>query len=128
MRLPGEFLSPRPAKDYVELVSELANLMAQLQPQLATKHATEKPFVYKDLETCSHVFIRKEFMTPSLTPPYDGPFPVLSRNSKYFTINRNGKHDTVSIDRLKPCYQDYSDPAGKSLTTAPSCKINPASD
>ena len=45
----------------------------------------------------------------SLQPPYDGPYPVVKRTDKYFTININGRNDTVSIDRLKPAHIDSDD-------------------
>ncbi|KAA3670894.1 uncharacterized protein DEA37_0006525 [Paragonimus westermani] len=42
----------------------------------------------------------------SLRPPFDGPFKVISRTDKVFTIERCGKQVTVSVDRLKPVYAD----------------------
>nr|VZI28253.1 unnamed protein product [Spirometra erinaceieuropaei] len=38
--------------------------------------------------------------------PYDGLFRVLSRKDKYFTIDRGGRTDVVSIDRLKAAYTE----------------------
>ncbi|UYV79800.1 hypothetical protein LAZ67_18000695 [Cordylochernes scorpioides] len=46
-------------------------------------------FSHKDLETCSHVFIRKDFVKRALFPPYEGSFPVVSRSSKTFTVKIN---------------------------------------
>ncbi|GBO16505.1 hypothetical protein AVEN_72264-1 [Araneus ventricosus] len=39
-----------------------------------------------------------------LESPYEGPFPVIERKDKYFTINIKGKNVNVSLDRLKPAY------------------------
>ncbi|UYV66317.1 hypothetical protein LAZ67_4001317 [Cordylochernes scorpioides] len=39
-----------------------------------------------------------------LEPPYEGPFPVLERTDKYFTLKVKGKNVTTSIDRLRPAY------------------------
>ena len=42
-------------------------------------------------------------------PPYplnDGPFRVLERSAKYFSLDLGGRQDTVSIDRLKPAFLD----------------------
>jgi len=36
--------------------------------------------------------------------PYDGPFTVVSRNDKNFTIRIYDKNTTISIDRIKPAY------------------------
>nr|VZH96017.1 unnamed protein product [Spirometra erinaceieuropaei] len=41
-----------------------------------------------------------------LQQPYDGPFRVLSRKDKHFTIDRGGRTDVVSIDRLKAAYTE----------------------
>ncbi|GFR03273.1 retrovirus-related Pol polyprotein from transposon opus [Trichonephila clavata] len=40
----------------------------------------------------------------SLTAPYQGPFEVLSRTDKHFTIKINDRTSTISIDRLKPAF------------------------
>ncbi|UYV85054.1 hypothetical protein LAZ67_X004411 [Cordylochernes scorpioides] len=39
-----------------------------------------------------------------LEPPYEGPFPVLERTDKYFTLKVKGENVTTSIDRLRPAY------------------------
>ncbi|GBN77053.1 Retrovirus-related Pol polyprotein from transposon 412 [Araneus ventricosus] len=79
----------------------------------------EKP---KDLHTCTHVFIRIDRVRKSLEPPYDGPFPVVKRHDKYFTVTIKGKDITISIDRLKPAYlllTEIDVPHHKKLDTAP---------
>ncbi|GFY71720.1 transposon Tf2-9 polyprotein [Trichonephila inaurata madagascariensis] len=43
-------------------------------------------------------------LKPSLTALYQGPFEVLSRTDKHFTIKINDKTSTISIDRLKPAF------------------------
>ncbi|CAH8858240.1 unnamed protein product [Trichobilharzia szidati] len=48
-------------------------------------------------------------VTP-LQPPYDGPFKVVSRKEKFFVIDRLGRQDTVSVDRLKAAYIEESVP------------------
>jgi len=35
---------------------------------------------------------------------YDGPFTVVLRNDKNFTIHVHDKNTTVSIDQIKPAY------------------------
>ncbi|XP_042149035.1 uncharacterized protein LOC120845269, partial [Ixodes scapularis] len=34
----------------------------------------------------------------------DGPFPVLEKSPKYYTLFLRGKRETVTIDRLKPAF------------------------
>ena len=50
------------------------------------------------------MFVRHDAVKAPLQPPYDGPFGVVSRDGKFFTLNLGRRHDTVSIDRLKPAY------------------------
>ncbi|BHF82041.1 hypothetical protein SprV_0802517700 [Sparganum proliferum] len=51
-----------------------------------------------------------------LQQPYDGPFRVLSRTDKHFTIDRGGRTDVVSVDRLKAA---YTEPLSTSPTEQP---------
>ncbi|CAK9801751.1 hypothetical protein ANTQUA_LOCUS2995 [Anthophora quadrimaculata] len=39
-----------------------------------------------------------------LQPPYDGPYEVVNRDSKTFTLKIDNKPRVVSIDRVKPAY------------------------
>ncbi|UYV66090.1 hypothetical protein LAZ67_4000182 [Cordylochernes scorpioides] len=38
----------------------------------------------------------------ALSPPYEGPFPVVSRSSKTFTVKINDQNKVISVNRLKP--------------------------
>ena len=53
-----------------------------------------------------HVLIRHDGVRKPLQPTYDGPYPVVKRTDKDFTICINGRNDTVSVDRLKPAHLD----------------------
>ena len=106
VRLPGDFFNPRSSTTEIteKYVSELKGFMngvAYVKPRLLCKN---EGFVHPDLMKTSHVFIRIDRVKPPLTLPYEGPHKVLKRNPKYFTLEVNGRKDTVSIDRLKPAY------------------------
>ncbi len=58
------------------------------------------------LATCTHVFVRHDAVKKPLQQPYDGPYEVLKRNDKFYTVDIKGRHDTVSLDRLKPAHID----------------------
>ena len=107
LRLPGEFLSPssqqQPPCTIQDYATQLQSWMSALQPASPRTSAT-KVFTHHDLDTCSHVYVRVDTVKKPLQRPYDGPFRVVRRTRKSFVILRNGKHDTVAIDRVKPAY------------------------
>lgn len=118
LRLPGEFFettsSQGPTSAFVE---DLQRVMSSLRPTPASQHCRKSVFVHNDLATCSHVFVRRDSVRSSLQFPYDGPFQVLKRRRKFFTIHLNGKQTTVSIDRLKPAYLENT--SGDQLSPSP---------
>ena len=65
---------------------------------------TIKSSVPKDISSRTHVFLRKDAVKASLTPPYTGPYRVLSRTDKLFTLDISDKKETVSIDRVKSAF------------------------
>ncbi|GFT43758.1 gag-Pol polyprotein [Trichonephila clavipes] len=101
--LPGEFFEPtsQTSIDSSEFFLRLRETFRTLKPTPASCHSSTSCFVHK---TCSHVFVRDKGLKPSLTAPYQGPFEVLSRTDKHFTIKINDKTSTISIDRLKPVF------------------------
>ena len=78
--------------------------MQELKPTEMAHHATPPVHVPISLEKTSHVFVRTDAVRPPLVRPYTGPFRVLKRTAKYFEIEKGGKTDKVSIDRLKPAF------------------------
>ncbi|GAA49402.1 hypothetical protein CLF_103018 [Clonorchis sinensis] len=79
-------------------------------------------YVSPDLSNCAHVLIRCDCVKYPLQPPYEGPFAVISRHTRYFTNQLRDKTDAVGIDRLKPAYTVYVDPPPK-VTDLPNCKL-----
>ena len=59
-------------------------------------HGQKATFVPQALLTTSHVFVRKPPIHPALEPPYQGPYPVLSRTDKTYTIDIDGEPDCVN--------------------------------
>ena len=121
LRLPGEFFTPSQTSslpDPSDFVTQLKSHIRTVRPTAPrTTHRTSN--IPYDLSTASHVFVRHGGVRKPLQPPYDGPFPVLSRTDKHFTIAINNRNDTVSIDRLKPAHLDieYSNSTSNSNTT-----------
>ena len=78
-------------------------------------------FQYKEIDTCTHVFLRRIAIAPPLTAPYDGPFKVIVRSGRVMKILIKGKVETVSLDRVKPAHFEC-EPATGTITqrTTPS--------
>ncbi|CAD6224300.1 GSCOCG00011768001-RA-CDS, partial [Cotesia congregata] len=90
-------------------IKELQKQFQRLRPTTVTRHGEKKIFVFKDLATASHVFVRYDGPKQPLQLPYTGPYPVISRSDKSFVVNIAGKNSTITIDRLKPAYMMSSD-------------------
>ena len=106
LRLPGEFFSSSSdvTIDNSDFVSRLRSTIRTLRPMSSKRHGGAATFIYKELKTCSHVFLRHDAVRKPLQSPYDGPYLVKSRTDKTFNIDVRGKTVTVSIDRLKPAF------------------------
>ena len=78
--------------------------MRELKPTEMAHHANPPVQVPKSLETTTHVFVRTDAVRQPLVRPYTGPYRVVSKSAKYFVIEKNGKTDSVTVDRLKPAF------------------------
>lgn len=109
IRLPGAFFTPQPADNTLDPTSYVAGLRSRMQALKATPPRSV-PHPDTDigdrLRDATHVFIRHDAVRKPLQPPYDGPYKVLDRASKYFTVEVKGRRDTISVDRLKPACLD----------------------
>ncbi|MBA4719449.1 MAG: transposase family protein [Nitrosopumilus sp.] len=109
IRLPGEFFETSTAdreQATSELLTQLRTTMATLRPKQTSHHRQQSSHVPVELQDCRFVFVRHDAHRTPLQCTYDGPFRVLERATKYFTLDLNGKRDTVSVDRLKPAFLD----------------------
>ena len=107
LRLPGEF-----TKQYtVDANTDLENYsdklhVAMSRLRLCPPRDTQQTniFQYKEIATCTHVFLRRVAIAPPLTAPYDGPYKVVARSGRVMKILMKGKVETVSLDRVKPAH------------------------
>ena len=94
-----------------------------------TFHSNPKPYVPKDLKKCSHVWLRVDRVRRPLEAPYCGPFKVISKQTKFFTIETNsGQSQNVSIDRLKPVHPDTTPQSTEEPSSQPSQEENDDED
>ena len=105
LSLPGQMLNPidLTATDPVLYTNRLRAYFGNLPP-MHSREQTIKSSVPKDITASTHVFLRKEAVKAPLTPPYTGPYRVLSRTDKLFTLDISSKKETVSINRMKRAF------------------------
>ena len=111
LAVPGEILSNTPATDPQlarQRQAALADLrleVARFQPSQTSAHRRPQVHLPDDLNTCTHVFVRRGGVTSTLSSPYLGPYRVISRNAVNFKIAIPGRAaETVSISRVKPAH------------------------
>ena len=113
LRLPGEFTQQYTVDANTENYSDklrVAMSRLRLCPPRET-HQTNI-FQYKEIETCTHVFLRRIAIAPPLTAPYDGPYKVVTRSGRVMKILIKGKVETVSLDRVKPAHLECEPTTG----------------
>ena len=91
--------------DPTSYVDRLRRIFQDLQPP-PTRPRKRTAHVPTDLQTCTHVFVRRDAVRKLLQPPNDGPFKVLSRTPKHSKIDLGTRTDSISIDRLKCAHLD----------------------
>ena len=115
LRLPGEF-----TKQYtVDANTDLENYSDKLRVamsrlRLCPPRDTQQTniFQYREIATCTHVFLRRIAIAPPLTAPYDGPYKVVARSGRVMKILMKGKVGTVSLDRVKPAHLECEPTTG----------------
>ena len=104
LTVPADLVcEPSEATTTSQHLKNLRNTVGNLVPTPTSCHGTTRPQVPKSLLTCEYVFVQRGLKSV-LRPPYEGPFKVLTRKDKTFTIAYNGREEVVSIDRLKPAH------------------------
>ena len=109
LRLPGDYFTSTPTSSQLEphsYATQLKTIIHKLQSPNICKQKQRTIHIHTDLSSCPYVFVRHDGVRKSLQPPYDGPFKVLQRSSKHFTLDVAGQKKVVSLDRLKPAYMD----------------------
>ena len=108
LRLPGELFSSnsenRNLDDPTTFLSSLREIMFRLRPVPASRHCHPGVFMYKELSTCSHAFLREGPILKALQQPYTGPYEIIERDEKTITLKIRNRPTKVSIDRVKPAF------------------------
>ena len=105
LRLPGDFFQSTTTQlNPVTYVTRLSTAMQQLQPLKVRQRSPRKSHVSEDLQTCTHVFVRHDAVKKPSRQPYDGPFKVIKRHDKHFTLDVKSSQSVISIDHLIPAH------------------------
>ncbi len=108
LRLPGQFITPANATadlDPTLYANRLESFLRTIKP-MSPRPQSPKSYIPPDLQTCTHAFVRVDAVRTPLQSPYNGPYKVIRRSDKHFTLEIRGKPQTISIDRLKVAYLD----------------------
>ena len=111
LTVPGDFIpASGNAREPTSHLQALRNKVRSLAPVPTSQHGLQSSSVPKDLATSQYVFIRRDMHRSPLQHPYEGPYKVISPGKKVFILDRGGKAESVSIDRLKPAHLDLDQP------------------
>ena len=101
LRLPGHFFEPSTEQAHTRYASRLKAFMDSVRAQPTRHHAKPKSHFNKFLTTCTHVFVCNDNARSSFDRPYTGPYSVVSKAPKYFTVDFGKRIDVINVDRLK---------------------------
>ncbi|UYV66857.1 hypothetical protein LAZ67_4003114 [Cordylochernes scorpioides] len=95
--LPGTFFEdpPSASSPTEPWLEDFKRAMASLKPAPSKPHGNRHVYVPKPLETCSHVYLRRDLILPPLAPPYDGPYEVLFRKPKIYKLKIKKRSTTL---------------------------------
>ena len=109
LRLPGEFFATgkdtEMPTDHGAYVTQLKSTMQRLQAVPPRHPHQRQTHISDDLLTGSHVFVRHDGVRKPLQPPHDGPYRVLKRFDKHFTIEYNG-YQALTITSFLTIYMN----------------------
>jgi hypothetical protein len=102
--LPNEFLQNEetPVDAIIKMFSKTLHVPAVSLP-MHNSSAQLPDELPGDLLSAPLIWIRQGGVIPPLQPPYDGPYTVLRRGPRSFTIRVGFRDKVIAVDRLKAC-------------------------
>ena len=129
LRVPGEFFTPDvdTVCDPYTYVAKLRESMKHLRVN-SPRQQQRTSYVSDSLHTCTHAFVRHDAIKKALQAPYDGPYKIIDRAPKHFTLMINGRKEVVSLDRLKAAFVDKPLPSSDCLlpSSTQSTEVTPS--
>ena len=102
LRILGEFVLPEDFSPHPHIfLEEFREHMRKVKPVPAAQKYKQKAFIFKELSSCCHVFLR-DHARKALERPYIGPHKVLNRPSdRVFETKVDGASRHVSVENVK---------------------------
>lgn len=121
LRLPGEYFINDEPRGHPEMFTQkLRERIRQIRPMPAAHHIKQRTFTHRELEDCSHVFVRIDRPKGPLEQPYEGPFEVTERLIDFlYRVNYKGQPAVINTDRLKPAFIERADVTQTPIRDAP---------
>ena len=126
LAVPGEVLPTTPPTDdqlsrlRTAALAELRIEVARLQPTATSTHRRPHIHLPAELNDCTHIFVRRGGVQPTLATPYVGPFKVITRDNLNFTVAVPGRgNEVVAISRVKPAVMEDIEDANVDPPTPP---------
>ena len=117
LTVPGQLLPSSPTDDDELLRHQrraLGNLrmeVERLQPTPGSTHRSPAVHVPEDLQTCTHVLVRRGGVQAGMSLPFEGPYRVISKHNNGFRIQFPGRpSDIIALSRLKPAFMAPEQP------------------
>ena len=108
LTVPGDFVATTADTEKPrDFLPALREKVANFRPIPTSQHGTPASYVPKPLQHSQYVFVRRDAHRTPLQSPYEGPYKVVTAGSKTFDIDKGGRTETVSVDRLKPSHSDF---------------------
>ena len=111
-RIPGSFIltgeAPRVSDGMEHVYAFFLHMNAQHRKARPLRDVKE--YADKHLSSCKCIYIRQDGHKTALAPLYKGPYLVLSREKKYFTVLVEDRVTRVSVDRIKPAFELEREP------------------
>ncbi|KAK3865932.1 hypothetical protein Pcinc_028493 [Petrolisthes cinctipes] len=92
------------------MLTHLREKVGTLSPVPTSRHGQPTTYIPPNLQDCQYMFLRRDSLRSSLQKLYEGPFKVLQSDPTTFIIDMGGRHEIVSVDRLKPAHLDVDQP------------------
>ena len=115
LTVPGEFLRSPLDPSPTSHLRQLREFAGNLSPVPTSRHGAVTPYIPRSIGAAEFVFVRTDSNKTPLQAPYTGPFRVIARSDKHFTLDYGGKQENVSLDRLKAAHVDPSSPVQVAL-------------